>query len=548
MKYGKSGRLSVATLCFCLSFTFLFAPCAGAANETIQPPDRVFGDWLVTHMAAEPGTLNPITATDASAANIHGFIYESLIKRDQKSMELVPQLAERWEVAPDHLTFTFYLKKNIKWQDGEPFTAKDIKYSFDRINDPKVDSAHLRNYYQDIDKLDVINDYTVRFHYRIPYFKALEFCGGIPIVPAHLFKPGEDFNVHPIGRDPVGTGPYKLLRWDTGKEIVLVRNESYWGEKPAIDRVVFKIITEPAVALQVLKQGAMDEMVLNPIQWEKQTQNKRFEENFQKLSYYVPTYSYIGWNMRRPVFADKRVRQAMSMLIDRDLFLKKILYGLGTTVDGPFYINSPEYDKSLKPYPYDPKAALALLKSAGWNYRNGENFLSLKDGRPFEFEFALRSGSKTGEQIATMLQENLKDIGIKMTIRRLEWAVFLQKIEEHNFDACTLGWSSSWESDPYQIWHSSQAVSKGSNFVGFQNAEADKLIEDARREFDKDKRMAMYCRLQEIIHDEQPYTFLFTLKELEAVSRRFQNVVVYPMGMSSLYWWVPEGAQKYREP
>ncbi len=548
MRYGKGGGLSVAILCFCLSFSFVFAPCAGAVNEVIQPPGRVFGDWLVTHMAAEPGTLNPITATDASASSVDGFIYESLIKRDERSMELVPQLADRWEIAPDHLTFTFYLKKSIKWQDGEPFTAKDIKFSFDRINDPKVDSAHLRNYYQDIDRLDVINDYTVRFHYRIPYFKALEFCGGMPIVPAHLFKPGEDFNVHPIGRNPVGTGPYKLLRWDTGKEVVLVRNESYWGDKPAIDRIVFKIITEHAVALQVLKQGGLDEMVLRPIQWEKQTQSKRFEENFQKLSYYLPTYSYIGWNMRRPIFADRRVRQAMSMLIDRDLFLKKILYGLGTTVDGPFYINSPEYDKSLKPYPYDPKAALALLKSAGWDYRNGENFLSSKDGKPFEFEFAIRAGSKFAEQITTMLQENLKELGIRMTIRKLEWAVFLQKIEEHNFDACTLAWSSSWESDPYQIWHSSQAVSKGSNFVGFQNAEADKLIEDARREFDKDKRIGMYYRLQEIIHDEQPYTFLFTLKELEAVSRRFQNVVVYPMGMSSLYWWVPEGAQKYRAP
>ena len=217
-----------------------------------------------------------------------------------------------------------------------------------------------------------------------------------------------------------------------------------------------------------------------------------------------------------------------------------------TIVSGPFYVNSPEYDKKIKPYPYDPKAALALLKSAGWDYRPGEDVLQ-KDGKPFEFEFLLSAGSKFGEQLATMLQENLKEIGIRMSIRKLEWAVFIQRIEEHNFDACTMGWSLGWETDPYQIWHSSQAVEKGSNFVGFKNAEADKLIEEARKEFDPEKRRQMYYRLQEIIHDEQPYTFLFTNKALVAVSRRFQNVEVYPMGLSPLYWWVPKEAQKYKD-
>jgi peptide/nickel transport system substrate-binding protein len=271
----------------------------------------------------------------------------------------------------------------------------------------------------------------------------------------------------------------------------------------------------------------------------------RFNENFQKLSYYEPFYRYIGWNSERAIFSDKRVRRAMTMLVDREMILKKILFGLAVIVNSPFYVNSPEYDKNIKPYPYDPKGAVALLKSAGWDYRPGENILQ-KDGKPFEFEFLIPAGRKLSEQIATMLQENLKDIGIKMSIQMLEWAVFIQRIEEHNFDACTLGWAGGWEMDPYQIWHSSQAVAKGSNFVGFKNVEADKLMEDARKEFDREKRRQMYYRLQEIIYEEQPYTFLFTDEALEAVSRRFQNVVVYPMGLAPLYWWVPKDAQKYR--
>jgi peptide/nickel transport system substrate-binding protein len=544
MKVPRHLAVYVASLVFVLNLGA--GPAAPAAGELEQPADRVFGDWLVTHLSAEPSTLNPITSTDAYSANIDGYIYESLLKRDEKSLELVPVLAERWEISSNHLMYTFHLKKNIKWSDGHPFTAADITFSFDRIRDPKVDSAHLRSYYQDIEKIEVLDDYTVRFHYRIPYFRALDFCGGMPIVPAHLFKAGEDFNQHSIGRNPVGTGPYKLLHWQTGKEIALVRNEDYWGAKPGIVRIIFKIITDSTVALQVLKQGGLDEMSLSPIQWEKQTETKRFEENFRKLSYYVPSYNYIGWNSNRPVFSDKRVRQAMTMLVDRELILKKILFGLATIVTGPFYVNSPEYDKDIKPYPYDPKAALARFREAGWDYPPGEEGLH-KDGKPFEFEFLLPAGSKLGEQLATMLQENLKEIGIRMSIRKLEWAVFIQRIEEHNFDACTMGWALGWETDPYQIWHSSQAVDKGSNFVGFRDAEADKLIEDARREFDPEKRRRMYYRLQEIIHDEQPYTFLFTSKALVAVSMRFRNVEVYPMGLAPLYWWVPKQSWKYKD-
>ena len=516
-----------------------------AYEELKQPKDRVDGDWLFRELNGEPATLNPITATDAYAGSVDDYIYEYLLKRDEESLEFVPALAEKWEISLNHLVYTFHLKKNINWSDGYPFTAKDILYSFARIQDPKVDAPHQRNYYQDIEKVEAPDNYTIRFYYKVPYFQALEVCGGIPIVPAHLFKEGEDFNQHPIGRNPVGTGPYKLLRWDTGKEIVLVRNEVYWGEKPALDQIVFKIITNPTVALQVMKQGGLDEMGLLPIQWERQTETKRFEQSYRKLSYYLPSYSYIGWNERRPIFADRRVRQAMSMLVNRELILKKILFELATIIDGPFYVNSPEYDKNIKPYAYNPKAALALLKSAGWDYLPGGNELQ-KEGKPFQFEFLLSAGSKFGEQIATMLQEDLKDIGITMSIRKLEWAVFVQRVEEHDFDACTMGWRLGWETDPYQIWHSSQAVVKGSNFVGFENTEADKLIEDARKEFDPEKRRRMYYRLQEIIHEEQPYTFLFTNKALVAVSRRFENVVVYPMGLAPLYWWVPKDAQKYK--
>ncbi len=532
-------RLRLCLFILSLSFLVTGSHLVAAGQE-----DPVAGDWLISHLGAEPATLNPITATDAYAHNIDDYIYESLLKRDEKSLELVPVLAESWEISEDHLQYTFHLKKNIRWQDGQPFTAHDILFSFERIKDPGVDSAHLRNYYQDIERLEMVDNDTVRYHYRIPYFKALEFCGGIPIVPAHLFKDTDNFNQHPIGRRPVGTGPYRLLHWETGKEIALVRNEEYWGEKPHLNRIVFKIITDATVALQVLKQGGLDLMSLRPIQWVRQTQARRFEENYQKLKYPLPSYSYIGWNLRRPLFNDRRVRLAMTLLLDRETILKKVLFGLGTVISGTFYLNSPEYDHNLKPYPYDPKTAVELLRAAGWEDRNGDGILD-RDGVPFDFEFLISAGSKFGEQIATILQENLKGVGIKMGIRKLEWAVFVQRIEDHNFDACTMGWSLGWDTDPYQLWHSSQA-DKGSNFVGFRNDEADRLIEAARKEFNPRKRRQMYTRFSEILYEEQPYTFLFTTDALVAAARRFHNVIVYPMGLTPRQWWVPKAVQKYK--
>lgn len=515
----------------------------GLGMEEGAPTD---GDWLIRHLGAEPATLNPVTATDAYASLINSYIYETLIKRDEKTLELVPSLAESWEVAEDHLTYVFRLKKGVKWQDGRPLTARDVLFSFERIRDPKVDSAHLRSYYQDVENLEVLDDHTIRYTYRIPYFRALEFCGGIPIVPAHTFTEGVDFNNHPIGRNPIGNGPYRLLRWETGREIVLVRNEEYRGEKPHFNRIVLKIITDATAAFQVLKKGGLDEMTLRPIQWVRQTRSRRFNENYRKLRYYTPSYSYIGWNQRKPLFSDRRVRLAMTLMMDRETILKKILFGLGTVVSGNFYIKSPDYNQALKPHPYDPAKAIELLRAAGWEDHDRDGILD-RDGAPFHFEFLLSSGSKFGEQVATILQENLKGIGARMDIRKLEWAVFIQRIDERDFDACTLGWSLSWESDPFQLWHSSQAE-KGSNYVGFVNEEADRIIEAARREFDPAKRHSMYHRFHEIIHEEQPYTFLFTREDLEAVSSRFRNVNLYPMGPQPREWWTPTSLIRYREP
>ena len=493
---------------------------------------------LYIHISAEPGHLNPITSNEAIASSINSYIYETLLDRDYDTLELKPQLATRWEISSDKLHYRFYLKENIYWSDGKPFTADDIVYSFKIIKDPRVANAPLKVYYIDVKSVKKISPYIVEFTYAKPYFLALEICGSIPIVPKHIFDDGTDFNTHKNNRFPIGTGPYKFVTWNTGKTIELVVNDRYWGPKPDIKRIVYKIIPEPNVALQMLKKGELDVMALRPIQWVRQTNSKHFQESFYKFMYYQPYYNYIGWNARNPLFKDKNVRKALTMLINRQAILDSLLFGLGTVVTGPFYIHDKYYSHDIQPLPYDPVKAKEILHRAGWSDSNGDGILD-KNGVAFKFTLTIASASKFAERLATILKEDFSKVGIQMDINRYEWAIFVNKVDKRDFDAVTLGWSLSWEGDPYQLWHSSQ-VQAGSNFCYFINAEADEIIEKARKEFDVEKRIKMYRRFHEIIHDEQPYTFLYCTPALVVVSKRFDNVIVHKRGLNYTEWKVKQ--------
>jgi peptide/nickel transport system substrate-binding protein len=310
--------------------------------------------------------------------------------------------------------------------------------------------------------------------------------------------------------------------------------------------MVFKIVMDDTVALQLFKRGEIDVYRrMTAEQWVRQTKGPEFERKAYKLAYDELGYSYIGWNMRRPFFQDRMVRRAMTHLIDREGIIKNIRYGLAKIVTGNFYINGPVYDHSIEPWPYDPAEAQRLLDEAGWVDHDGDGIRD-KGGVPFSFEFLISSGSTIAEQLATIMQEDLQKAGIEMRIRKLEWATFEQQVQDRKFDAVAMAWSMEIEGDPYQLWHSSQAE-KGSNFVGFVNAEADEMIEKGRREFDAEKRRAMYRRLHAILHEEQPYTFLYCPQQLTVVDRRFENVRAYNsrLALEPTEWYVPKARQKY---
>src|SRR5262245_24023922 len=547
------------------------------AGAAAGPP--VSGDWIIVRYEGEPDTLNPLTSS-SSVANYAMFginnsqIYELMMGYDTNNWSLTdPILVEAApEVSEDHLTYTFKAREGIKWHDGQPFTSEDILFSFKAAMCPLVDSAPIRSYLSELKDVQV-DGRTVRFILgKASVFNVNNLANTLGIIPKHVFdaeglldgfsykdiigpkgtteakikKFAEQFNSHPASRAPIGTGPYKFEKWDTGREIVLKRNDDYWRTKAYLDKIVIRVIQDYPAALTALKAGEIDlQPRLLPIQYAQQTSGAAFDQQFVKTKYSIPSYYYIGWNEDRPFFKDKRVRQAMTMLVDRQQMIQTIRFGLGSVATSHFNPASKQFDPNIKPWPYDPKRAVQLLDEAGWTDHDGDGIRD-KDGVKFSFEFLGYHGNTILPQLMPILREEFRKVGIEMKERIIEFNVLSKNLKEHRFDVASLGWTADLTQDPYQIWHSS-STNKGSNYVNFKNAESDRLLEQARLEFDDEKRKQLYWKWQELIHEEQPYTFLFYTQEPAAYSRRFQNVKWLPprpaYDLNS--WFVPKAMQKY---
>lgn len=510
------------------------------------------GDWVVFHGETDPDFLNPILGQDAYGAMIDSYIFDSMLTMDNYTLKLKPQLAESYDISDDHLVYTFHLRHDVKWHDGQPFTADDVKFTFDRVQDPKVDAAQMRVDFINIKSCEVLDPYTIRFTATERYYKTLEAVGTLPIVPRHAFEKGDpDFNKNNFARQPFGTGPYKFVRWDTGSQIVLERNDDYWDKtRPDYPRrLVYQIIQEPYVAVQLLKKGEIDLIEnVNPLQYERELVHSASMKRLHRILYDYPAYSYMGFNLRNPIFADVRVRHAIDLLIPRDEILTKVyLNEYASKTSGYGLPASAGYNHDVPPTPNDPARARQLLTEAGWKDDHGDGLL-YKDGKPLSFTLSYPNGSTNSQKFAELAQEAFRRAGIEMKLSRMEWALFLEREQDWKFDASLQSWALGVESDPYQIWHGSQAdIKKSSNFIGYKNPAADKLIEAARLEYDDAKRAAMYRQLHQIIHDDYPVCFLFNPRYTLVASDRFQDVKTFAprpcFDMS--YWWTPRALQKY---
>lgn len=535
----KSLQALLLGLVVVLLISVLSTPALAKGDDKVEE-----GGTIYARMSSEPPTLNPLTYKDVYGSIIIDDIFETLLERDLDTLEFKGRLAERWEVSEDGLKITFHLNPKARFSDGKPLTAADVVFTYETIKNPRIDAHRSATYFKDCEAVERVDSHTVRFVWKKRYFKSLEVSGTFPVLPKHIyaFKDPEKFNE--IRKKLIGSGHYLFDHWDTGQELVLVRNERYWGKKPSIKRIVYKFIAEEQAAVQALRSGNVDFISLSP-EWYKKLKKGSGKKNYRLYRYSAPGngYAYIAWNNARAPFTDRRVRMAMTYLIWRPQIVKSILLDMATVITGPFWTQSPQYDKSIKPWPFDRAKALALLAKAGWKDHDGDGWLDRK-GKRLSFEFSIVAGNQQTREIARMLKGEFRRVGIEMNTRAYEWSVFVGKLDQREYDAIMLGWTGSVEGDPFQIWHSSQIEHKGSNHVSFKNAESDALIEKARVTMDSKKRNALYHKFQRILHREQPYTFLWTRESLRAINTRIRGVKVHKLGQDRREWWIPKSRRR----
>jgi ABC-type transport system substrate-binding protein len=422
----------------------------------------------------------------------------------------------------------FHLRPDVKFHDGHALEARDVKFTYDAIMNPKNISPRLSDF-EPVKDVEVVDPLTVRIAYKRLYSPALG-TWAMGILPEHLLNDGvlkkeaiesgkdpEQFSMRDsrFNRHPIGCGPFLFKEWKSDQFIALDRYKDYWEGPPNYHQYLYRIIPDLLTQEMEFYAGTVDAYAVPPHQVARLKQDLRYQ-NFSGLSF---GYTYIGYNLRREPFNDRRVRTALGMAIDVNKIIQYVLFGQGERITGPFPKQTDYYDQSVKPLPYDPQGALKLLEEAGWK-RNRDGWLE-KNGKRLQFTLITNSGNDLRKAILTIAQDEWKKIGIDVRTDVLEWAVFIQeRVNKADFDALILGWSMGIEPDLYQIWHSSQTHPFQLNFVGFKNEEADDLITKIRQEYNHDRQVAYCHQLHELIAREQPYTFLYVTKWTAVLDKR----------------------------
>jgi peptide/nickel transport system substrate-binding protein len=558
----------------------------GAAGDPVQ------GDWLIMHSLSDPEDLNYLTSTDAGAQEIHNMMYETLTSVDWETIKTIPVLADSLPVmSEDRMSYEISIRKDARFADGKPVTADDFIFFLKALKNPYVvNAAPTRGYYARVDRAERIDNDPLRLRVIMsePYYLGDQWVGGLVALPKHIWDPKgitdkisfdelnqNDPNKNPAikefsdwfqdpekGRDKaflIGSGPYVFSEWIRNDRVVLMRNDNYWKKndpkygRAYPDRLVWKTVNDMNAALASLKSGTIDFMPnIEKLQY-KNVRNNLGQFNLDSAVYPYPSYTYVGYNQDRPIFKDKLVRQALAHAINREAIIKSIYFNYARPVQSPILRRRPESDTTLPIIPFDLAKAKSLLAQAGWNDTDGDGVLDkVINGRktPFKFQILLNSGNERRKSMGLIFVQDLKKIGVDASTQSIDWALFLDRTRDGDYDAYIGGWAAGvTEGDMYQIWHSASAARGGSNYVRFKNARVDELIEQIRSEFDFEKRKVHYQEIQKIIHEEQPYNFLVAERMTGAYNNRFENVAFYDPRPSYVpaWWWVPKTAQKYTQ-
>jgi peptide/nickel transport system substrate-binding protein len=536
------------------------------AEKAASAPDYARGDWLIQSFPSQVPTLTPYLSGDVYASRIQRWITDTLITRDPVTLDWLPLVAEKWSVSDDGLEITFTIREGVVFSDGEPLTPDDVAFSWRFLMDQKIAAPRARSYYSRITDV-VVRGRDVTFVFIEPYFNSLLIAGQLPLLPEHFYgryledvAAAEEYN-QSTGL-LMGSGPYRLVSpadWKPGDLIELVRNERYWGWVPApFERRIWKTIQVDAAQLTEFKNGGIDVYGALPLEYRDLVKDKSITDRAQPFEYYNPRggYTYIAWNQLRAgketPFVDRRVREAMTYLTDRERIVDEILMGYALPASGPFNPLGKQASPNVEGRKFNLDKAVALLAEAGYIDRDGDGVVESEDGVPLVFKITYPSGSDNYKRVVLLLKDLYVKAGVIMEPNPVDWPVLLDALNNKDFDAISLGWSGAFEIDVYQNLHSSQTEPGGDNFINFKNTELDGVIEAARREMNEDVRMPIWHKVHELLYREQPYTYLFRSKSLVFSDRRIKNVQVVRAGLNTgglwrmpMEWYVPSAEQKY---
>ncbi len=526
------------------------------ADAWIGDPAAVRGGTLTLHTSEFPASFNLFVNNDADVAVVFGLVYDTLLDMDPDTKEFEPLIASSWSISKDLKTFTFRIDPRARWSDGQPITALDVSFTYDLIMDPKNRTSVMRLYYSRFEKPVVIDDHTIQFRAKTVHFGNFVQLATFNVLPKHLFE-GKDFNKSFNMQLPGSSGPYMLSGVRDGRFYTLTRRNDYWADILPnrmhlfnFDRVVFKIVRDDNIAFESFKKGDFDVFTyVTPRRWTTQTDSEKFQKNWiikQKIHNHLPRgFSGLAINMRKNIFKDVRVREALSMLLDRKTIIDKLQYGMAVPLNSywPDFGNNP-------PIPYDPAQAEKLLRHAGYDRLDSSGYLVNGKGERLEFSI-LAIMDETMEKYLTIYAQSCRNAGVKVNLDLTSGATMFKRMEQYDFDMIAMGWTSVLFEDPEQLWHSKHTNEiGGSNLPCYGNPEVDRLIEEMQRVFDEGEREKIIRRIDALIYPDVPYIlfwwrnyYMVFYKNCFGMPKTVVSKYGSPIGSSNIeveiisYWW-----------
>lgn len=515
------------------------------ADDETKPSD---GGTVIRRLPADVSTLNPILSTSKYDRWVFFYLFTPLTQFDA-NLQVAPGIAKSWEITPDGKIYTFHIDPKATFDDGTPVLASDVIWSLKKITDPAVEAVQLAGHFDSLDwtNTKATDAKTAVIAFKKAFAPQLGFFNDLLVLPEHVYSKGNFKNDYNFA--VVGNGPYKLVRRVSNKEILLEKRADYQGTPVHPQNILFKVINDEGTAWQAVMRGDVDESMISSDVWMVERNRPELQRKLDFRRFYTLQYNYIGWNLRNPLFQDKRLRHALAQCVDLRAVVDGLYHGTARGVIGHFTPDMWAYNPEVQPIPYDPVEAQRTLNSLGWLDTNGDGILD-KNGAPLKIEMLIFSGSTTSALFTQLYQADLKKIGVQLVITPLDGTTMIKRLLAGNYQAGYLSWDLDPDPDPFQILHSSQIPPTGQNYVYYKNPEADQLMEQGRATIDQKKRIEIYHRLQQVLADDQPYCWTIQVSTKWAVNRRIHGVQEsHGWGLLNWYpgeldWWIPARYRK----